>query len=93
MLLHRLCYGSKCCLMLAALCSKSSGNCEDFKFWCGEEQECTWRTDIEQIFQPNLTDEFYVRTLVHWWMSANPDRKKCVGIKIVSARRGHFGQK
>lgn len=42
--------------------SKSSGNCEDFKFWCGEEQECTWRTDIEQIFQPNLTEEFYVCT-------------------------------
>ena len=62
MLLHRLCYGSKCCLMLAALCWKSSGNCEDFKFWCGEEQECTWRTDIEQIFQPNLTEEFYVCT-------------------------------
>ena len=30
--------------------------------WCGEEQECTWRTDIEQIFQPNLTEEFYVCT-------------------------------
>ena len=62
MLLHRLCCGSKCCSMLSALCSKSSGNCEDFKFWCGEEQERTWRTDIEQIFQPNLTEEFYVCT-------------------------------
>ncbi len=28
-----------------------------------------------------------------WWMSANPDRKKCVRIKIVSAWQGHFGQK
>ena len=25
-------------------------------------------------------------------MSANPDTKKCVGIKIVSPRQGHFGQ-
>jgi hypothetical protein len=48
--------------MLAALCWKSSGNCEDLKCWCGEEQECTWRTDIEQIFQLNLTEEFYVCT-------------------------------
>ncbi len=48
--------------MLAALCWKSSGNYEDFKFWCGEEQECPWRTDIEQIFQPNLTEEFSVCT-------------------------------
>jgi hypothetical protein len=62
MLLHRLCYGSKCCSMLAALCWKSSGNCEDFKFWCGEEQERTWQTDIEQIFQPNLTEEFSICT-------------------------------
>ncbi len=37
---------------------KSSGNCKDFKFWCGEEQERSWRTDIEQIFRPNLTEEF-----------------------------------
>jgi hypothetical protein len=41
MLLHRLCCGSKCCSMLAALCWKSSGNCKDFKFWCREEQEGT----------------------------------------------------
>ncbi len=25
-------------------------------------------------------------------MSANPDTKKCVGIKIVLARQGYFGQ-
>ncbi len=62
MLLHSLCYGSKCCSMLAALCWKSSGDCEDFKFWCGEEQERTWRMDIKQIFQPNLTEEFSVCT-------------------------------
>ena len=44
---------------------------------------------FNQILQRNST---YV-PMVLWWMSANPDRKKCVGIKIVSARQGHFGQK
>jgi hypothetical protein len=62
MLLHRLCCCRKCCSMLAVLCWKSSGNCEDFKFWCEEEQERPWRTDIEQIFRPNLTEEFSVCT-------------------------------
>ena len=51
----------------------------------GEEQECTWRTDIEQIFQPNLTEEFYVCT-DDTWVDVGKSRQKkmcrdqnCVG--------------
>jgi hypothetical protein len=43
-----------------------------------------------------LTEEFSVCTSgtieENWWVSANPDTKKYVGIKIVLPRQGHFGQ-
>jgi hypothetical protein len=35
---------------------------KDFKFWCREEQERPWQTDIKQIFRPNPTEEFSVCT-------------------------------
>ncbi len=86
MLLHSLCYGSKCCWMLAALCWKSSGSCKDCTFLCREEQERPWRTDIKHIFWPNLTEEFNYVAWVLWWMLANSDTKNCVGIKVVFSR-------
>ena len=40
-----------------------------------------------------VTEEFYVRTYGTLVDVGKSRQKKCVGIKIVSARRGHFGQK
>ena len=96
MLLRSLCCGSKCCSRLADLSWKSSGNCEDITFWCGEEQECPWQTDIEQIFLPNLTEEFskctygiIEKNLVDVGKSRH---KKGVRVKIVSPLQGHLGK-
>ena len=48
---------------------------------------------FDQILQRNSMYVPMVLKRKIWWMSANPDTKKCVGIKIVSPRQGHFGQK
>ena len=95
MLLRSLCCGSKCCSMLAAFCCKSSGSCKDLIFLCREEQEGQWQMNIkqivDQILQRNSSMQLaYYRKI--WWMPANPDTKKCVGINFVSPRRGHLGK-
>ncbi len=84
MLLHRLCCGSKFCSMLAAVCWKSSGNCKDFKFWCGEEQERSWRMDIEQIFQMYLW--YYRGKFGGCWQL--PTHKNVSGSKLCRHNRG-----
>jgi hypothetical protein len=48
---------------------------------------------FNQILQRNFTYVPMVLKRKIWWMSANPDTHKCVGIKIVSAGQGLFGQK
>ena len=93
MLLHRLCYGRKCCLILSALCQRAQVTAKILNFGVERSKnvhgERISNKYFNQILQRNST---YV-PMVHWWMLANPDRKKCVGIKIVSAQRGNFGQK
>ena len=43
----------------AALCWKSSGHCEDFKFMCPEEQEGAMANGYQtHISTKNLTEEF-----------------------------------
>ena len=67
-----------------------------FTFMCQEEQEGT----MANGYQTNILTKSYRGTQVCslrsigkiWWMLANTDTQKCVGINFVSLQQGDLGK-